>query len=323
MPPPVHTRASSTVKKGLLENQRASIFKTLSQLSKDRNSDLHKRRESAQIRLSVLEDDLDSNGGPVKSASSSPVKLRQTYRDSSGSGGFIMQAEIRIPTTTSDQPGVPSLIPHEDWTGPSIGSSVQSDSKLQDEFLEDNEDNDVRKLMAELESSARSARSASVDVDKDYTDLRLKLSTLFSSGHDAFPSFIFGGMETPLRFEFEPRTEPRRPEASLAKECVPYAVALQLEYAGCDWEVTAQYTAYLFSSDLDGYKAQQEKEYVIRQASDKHNEVIQQFIEEEEATRAAENTTSLHRRLIVTNIAADAQEDDVFKIFAPHFKFHV
>jgi hypothetical protein len=323
MPPPVHTRASSTVKKGLLENQRASIFKTLSQLSKDRSSDLHKRREPAQIRLSVPEGDLHSNGGPVKSASSRPVKLQETHRDSSGSGGFVMHAEIQIPTTTSDQPGVSSLILHEDWTGPLIRSRIQSDSKLQDEFLEENEDNDVRKLIAELESSAHPARSASVDVGEDYTDLRLKLSILSSSGRDASPSFISRRMETPLRFEFEPRTEPRRSEASLPKECVPYAVALQLENAGCDWEVIAQYTAYLFSDGLDGYKAQQEKEYVIRQASEKHYEVVAQFIEEEKAARAAENTTSLHRRLIVTNIAADAQEDDVFKIFAPHFKFHV
>jgi hypothetical protein len=323
MTPPVHTKASSTVKKGLLENQRASIFKTLSQLSKNRNSDLHKRREPAQIRVSIPKGDFHSNGGAVKSASSSPVKLRKTYRDSSGSGGFTMQAEIRIPATTSDQPDVPSLIPHEDWTGSSIGSSVQSDSKLQEELLGDNEDNDVRKMMAELENNAHSTRLASFGIVEDFTDLRLKLSTLFSAERDTSPSFIASGMETPLRFGFEPRTEPRRPKASLAKEYVPYAVALQLEKAGCDWERTAHFTAYLFSSGLDGYKAQQEKEHFIRQASDKHNEIIQQFVEEEKATRAAEDTTRLHRRLIVTNIAADAQQDDVFKMFASHLKFHV
>jgi hypothetical protein len=330
MPPPVHAKAPSSVQKGLLENQRASIFKILSQLSKDLNSDPQKSREGApaslaQIRVSVTEGDLHSHGGSVKDASNGPMELSQTHKNNSGSSGITIQTEMRIPAITSGQPDAPPLIPHVDLTESSVGGSVKGNSQAQEEPLDDKEDNDPRKMMAELESNARSARLASVDINEDFTDqeLRLKLSTLFSPEHDTSTSFIASRVETPLRFEFVPRTEAHRPEVSLAKEWVPYAVALQLEKAGCDWEGAALFTAYLFSSGLNGYKAQQEKGHVIRQANDTLNGAIQQFLEDEKASRAVEDTKRLPRRLIVTNIAADAQEDDIFEMFASHFKFHV
>jgi hypothetical protein len=330
MPPLVRARAPSSVQKGLLENQRASIFNTLSQLSKDCNSDPQERREAApellaQIRPSVTGGDLHSNGGSVKDTSNGPVELGRIYQNNSDSSDITMKTEMHIPVITSSQPDTLPLVPHMNSTEPSIIRCVQRDSKLQEEPLVDKEDNDPRKMMAELESIARSARLILADVNEDFTDQEfyLKLSTLFPPEHDTSPSSVTSSTETSLRFELKPYTGARRPEVSLTKEIAPYAVALQLEKAGCDWEGVSQFTAYIFSSGLNGYKAQQEKERVAKQANDNLNEVIQQFLEDEETSRAVEDTARLPRRLIVTNIAADAQEDDIFKMFASHFKFHV
>lgn len=236
-----------------------------------------------------------------------------------------MRTEIRVPDTTGCQSGALRLTTRELSTEPSKGGSVQGGSEATEAPVEKEED-DPRKMLAELESSVRQRKLVSVDIDEIFTgseQLRRELSALFFPGRDESLSFGTGGLDTPPKFENYSQPEARQHEAPLAKESLPYAVALQLEKAECDWEGVTQFTTYLFSNGPNGYQVQQEKERCIQQANDKLNEHYQQFLEDEKDFLAAEETARLRRCVVVTNIAADAEEDDICDELASHFKFHV
>ena len=106
----------------------------------------------------------------------------------------------------------------------------------------------------------------------------------------------------------EPNQEPcgsESPEA-LGSELIPYAIALKLEMGGCDWSKTMGWLKYLFSDGIDGHKAQQDKKAYIENCEAKINELA-------EGTRklmSVKHPNMKHlanpRRVVVTNIAADA-----------------
>ncbi|KAF2788698.1 hypothetical protein K505DRAFT_209540, partial [Melanomma pulvis-pyrius CBS 109.77] len=123
-------------------------------------------------------------------------------------------------------------------------------------------------------------------------------------------------------FEFEPRLEAHRRAPSLTKESIPYAIALQLEKTGCNWEDAAQFTKYLFSNGLDGYVAQQEKERIVKLANELQSEIVHQALEEEKAYRLAEDSTRLSRRIFIANIAAGSEEGDLLRLLH-EFKWYI
>jgi hypothetical protein len=94
-------------------------------------------------------------------------------------------------------------------------------------------------------------------------------------------------------------------------------IALQLEEAGLPWEHLRGWTTYLFSSGLDGYRACQEKDKIVKQAAEELGAIIKQTLESEKRYQDAEDLARLPRRLIVSNIAAGADEDDLKEFFHP------
>ena len=101
-----------------------------------------------------------------------------------------------------------------------------------------------------------------------------------------------------------------------------YVIAIQLENTGFKWEEAQGWTTYLFSNGLDGYKARQEKDRILQQATEELDEIIQQVSQEEGRYLSTENRARLPCRLIVSNIAADAGEEELKEFFYP-FRFLV
>lgn len=98
---------------------------------------------------------------------------------------------------------------------------------------------------------------------------------------------------------------------------VPHIIALQLEMADTQWEVALGWTTYLFSNDLHGHQARRKKDEIVAQATKDMDEIIDQALYEEELYRGTEDKNRIPRRIIVSNLAAGAGEDDLQKFFYP------
>ncbi|KAF2109056.1 hypothetical protein BDV96DRAFT_249302 [Lophiotrema nucula] len=110
--------------------------------------------------------------------------------------------------------------------------------------------------------------------------------------------------------------------ARLSKDCIPYAVALQLAKAGIDFEEAFLFTEYLVEGGLEEYlagkddagehpeddDARKAKEDFLNHAKDKEDTEITQALEDDFMYRAA-------HRVIVSNIAAGADEIDIADMF--------
>lgn len=106
------------------------------------------------------------------------------------------------------------------------------------------------------------------------------------------------------------------------KKIVPYTVALELEDAGFRWDKVQYWTTYLYSTGPGGYAVQQEKDNMVKRAIDQLEAVIQTCLEEEASYCQSEEKERRLCRLIVSNLAADADEEDIQLFFCRH-KFSV
>jgi hypothetical protein len=106
-----------------------------------------------------------------------------------------------------------------------------------------------------------------------------------------------------------------RCESTFDKAVVSCAIALQLEDVGLRWEEAQGWTTYLFSSSLDGYNARHNKDEIVNQATQELDKIIQDVLHEEKRHLNTESKTRQSRRLIVSNIAADASEEDLKEFF--------
>lgn len=90
---------------------------------------------------------------------------------------------------------------------------------------------------------------------------------------------------------------------------------MKLEIARCDWAKVLGWTKYLFSNGADGHKARQaEKEY-----AQKCEEEISELVEDTLRRMSLDHVNISHlkngRRIVVTNIAADAGVYDLAVVF--------
>jgi hypothetical protein len=94
--------------------------------------------------------------------------------------------------------------------------------------------------------------------------------------------------------------------ASLDYKILPYVVAATLEDQGSRWEWVKLWTTYLFSNGSENYKTRPLNEAAVLQAAKTLDEIIKKTTDEELS----------RRRLIVRNIAAGAEEQDLQKVFS-------
>ncbi|KAJ4321764.1 hypothetical protein N0V94_002731 [Neodidymelliopsis sp. IMI 364377] len=188
------------------------------------------------------------------------------------------------------------------------------------------QEDDPRRMLAELASLASVDRDADMPTSEDSEEdidvevLRARIEDLRSHMvHDAS------------------QTEPNRAEPgttiqyntrqdivgdSPALPCpvtISYAIALQLEHSACQWEYAQEWTRFLFSSGLDGYEAQQHQDLAVLRAENSLKRIVEDYIEVEQRIRQREEDTKLQRRLVVSNLAAGADEQALYELFR---KYH-
>ncbi|KAF3052947.1 hypothetical protein E8E11_003933 [Didymella keratinophila] len=201
---------------------------------------------------------------------------------------------------------------------------------------------DVRQMLAELDRSARSTHAITTAANDPRAMLE-ELLTLSTSGSQELQSPTSEDVEedhddddiNALRARLEGwRTSSARNvtlvpvPAGLAEgrdgtavldglpsEAIPHAVALELELSGCDWAVVQGWTRCLFSSGLDSYRAQKEKEIAVVHAEEALQKTIASVMKVEEENRQKDEETKLQRRLIVSNLAAGADAEEMERQF--------
>ncbi|KAH7077097.1 hypothetical protein FB567DRAFT_534532 [Paraphoma chrysanthemicola] len=104
-------------------------------------------------------------------------------------------------------------------------------------------------------------------------------------------------------------------EIGVEEPVKPYVIALLLEMGGCDWEYVMGWTTYLFSKGPNGHEARREKQKALDQASAELDVIIEHTLQEEARFAQAEEKDRVRRRLIVSNVATDAVEEDLKEFF--------
>ncbi|KAF1953829.1 hypothetical protein CC80DRAFT_595399 [Byssothecium circinans] len=108
----------------------------------------------------------------------------------------------------------------------------------------------------------------------------------------------------------------------LSRELLPRAIALRLEQAAIQWDKVQGWTEYLFSDGPNGHVAQREEDIFMQNAFAQLEELKQKNLEDEAIQLATEEQACLPRRLVVTNIAADADEEELEELFKD-FKWEI
>lgn len=188
---------------------------------------------------------------------------------------------------------------------------------------EDNDD-DAKAMLAAIE-----ARASGIDRDDQSKLLgdvqRMSLEAQDESSGDihaeleALHSKLMNPMTSvPDRLSVSDHVQVAQPSsAGLEKAVIPYVISLQLEKVGLPWEQLRSWTTYLFSSGLESHEACRKKEKIVKQADDQLNAIIKQALGDESNYLEAENLARMPCRLVVSNIAAGAEEDDLKKFFWP------
>jgi hypothetical protein len=96
------------------------------------------------------------------------------------------------------------------------------------------------------------------------------------------------------------------PLTDLDQVILPYMVAAKLEDQVSQWERVKGWTTYLFSNGPEGHEIQYRDEAAVLQATKILDDIIKKATDEE----------LCRRRLIVCNIAAAAEEQDLQKAFS-------
>ncbi|KAF1943473.1 hypothetical protein EJ02DRAFT_421315 [Clathrospora elynae] len=205
----------------------------------------------------------------------------------------------------------------------SLGIERQASSRDLYE-VPDNDGDGPMRMLAELDRLAFENKQQAIIIDDD--DPRAMLADLDSqvqaSGRAlpscdlSFPSFLI------LAPNFDKIEDPINITGTLEKESIPYAVALRLESAGCKWEDVKGWITYLFSTGLHGHEAQKKKDEMIVRAEKDLKTTIKYVLEEEKRYRAIEDKERLPCRLIVTNLAADANEEEL-RVFLSKYNWDI
>lgn len=148
------------------------------------------------------------------------------------------------------------------------------------------------------------------DDDDDIDALRARLERLrISSGRNIIPA--------PASIVLDEGRVETIVSRDLPSGVVPYVVALELQVSGCEWVVVQGWTQCLFSSGMNSYEAQQDKGIAVAHAEEALQQIIGTVLEAEEEHQRKDGQTKLERRLIVSNLAAGADVEEVERQFWP------
>ncbi|KAJ4411128.1 hypothetical protein N0V91_001501 [Didymella pomorum] len=194
---------------------------------------------------------------------------------------------------------------------------------------------DVRQMLAEFDRPARSTHAAAT-ISNDPRAMLEELLALSAPGPQELRSLTSEDFEdedddvSALRTRLERLTLSAKGAASsqvatglgeitselinsddLSSGAIPYAVGLELELSGCEWAVAQGWMRCLFSSSLDSYEAQKEMEIAVAHAEEALQKTIASVMQVEEENRQKDEERELQRRLIVSNLAAGADAEEM------------
>jgi hypothetical protein len=119
---------------------------------------------------------------------------------------------------------------------------------------------------------------------------------------------------------FQPIENDRKRDFDISQKTLHYATALQLEKTGIKWETAQGWTTYLFSAGPSGHVAIHEKHQLIQEAETELDALIKQVLDEEAENWANEEKNRLPCRILLSNIAASADAEDI-ALFLSEFKY--
>ncbi|KAH4005146.1 hypothetical protein HBI13_024800 [Parastagonospora nodorum] len=256
-----------------------------------------------------------SPGAPVEAPMSITAGLRQSIdahplaTDPDWEARFEKLLEgLHTPTAQSPQ----AILGGDDDKDPrSMLAAIEQESALA-------HNNDPKWMLAELE---RGLLQGDIDEDNDESldAFRARLtSTLSSSAGHAYGAQKFTDANTTSTVVCSEVDS----LVTLDKTLLPYTIALQLEIAGIPWEEIQGWTTYLFSEGLDGYKACQDKDAIVKRANEELDKTIAQVTEETKHYWGIQDEVRLPCRVIISNIAAGADVGDLQEFFRS-FRFVV
>ncbi|KAJ4344563.1 uncharacterized protein N0V89_012307 [Didymosphaeria variabile] len=219
-----------------------------------------------------------------------------------------------------------SAVGHGQDALPSSLLVPQADSKGAPSRIED-----VVVMMRELEEMSGRARTptelSGEEEVEDLESLHKKLKQLLmpspkpviakptAAETQPVPPFVVG--PTLQRIESD-----RKRDHGISRNVLYYAAALQLEKAGVKWEIAQAWTAYLFSAGATGHDAVREKQQLVEEAKAELDALIKQVLDEEAAYWANQEKVLLPRRLLLSNISAGADAEEVAS-FLSEFKYDI
>lgn len=121
-------------------------------------------------------------------------------------------------------------------------------------------------------------------------------------------------MLTPLKVSYKDALSKLKAE-TIPENLAPFVIALLLERAGCDWATIFGWSKYLFSDGLDSFQAQQDKEAYMKKVEHDLKKLVEQTVQAERKHHEVDNKRMLPYRVVVTNISADAGEQELAGVF--------
>lgn len=105
--------------------------------------------------------------------------------------------------------------------------------------------------------------------------------------------------------------------ATLGPEITPSVMALMLESTGCQWERVKGWTLYLFGGGIEEYRTKQEREQTALEGKERLETTSAYALDKEEKQRTC-GKSRLASRLILSNLAADADQESVSVFLSKH-----
>ncbi|KAF9692623.1 hypothetical protein EKO04_009519 [Ascochyta lentis] len=323
-------RASSTASIGLLSRQLASITDTLAKASQRRDAELKKVRGSAKVSPVTTVSDLRATKYAAKGTTSFGAPATSTRASDAshiGDNSRAMLAELESLRDAEHVSDSQSNDEGDDDIGPKLAELDRPASPPLTTATAPTDDDPRQKLteLAVLSVTGRREVSSNInedehdDDDDDINILRMRLQNL-RSYFDVSPQIV-PGSHAQLERVADHHAQGEIVEgfgARIKPEVMPYVIALELEHSSTQWEHAQRWATYLFGSGLNSYEAHKDRDIAVAHAEDALKKIICSVLEVEEGLRHKEEETKPQKRLVVSNLAAGADEQELERLFRKH-----
>ncbi|KAF2441198.1 hypothetical protein P171DRAFT_91693 [Karstenula rhodostoma CBS 690.94] len=341
MPPP-RTRprpmnALQTRGNALLSKQLASISATLANASKRRDTAAKEVASRGTSRSST----------PMPSTRSPPARPLVDHPSSSltpplvdypPSSPLICGSSVVVNDAFSDHDGLATTGGAQAATAVENGAAEDQKNASSDSIpvsrLSSRDvgygNGDVASMMWELEEMSGASNTPVQPLGKgeieDLESLRDRLEKMLGPSPIRPTASAGAKMQAAAPFAVSPTLQRiknnQKSDLDISQKTLFYATALQLEKTGIKWELAQGWTTYLFSVGSRGHVAVRQKYQFVEEAKTELDILIKQVLDEEAAYWANQEKNTLPCRLLLSNIAASADSEEVAS-FLSEFRYDI